>query len=131
MKPNKGVNVKNWISKWLMFVSAGHTAVAMMFFGNIYSEIIANGLFNTVTSEKIGLSVWFLLFGFLLFIVSLLISVIEKNETLEIPNIIGVSLLILTTLGVVLMPVSGFWLVYPAALAIIIKNQKLPQHIKT
>jgi len=54
---------------------------------------------------------------------SIAISVIEKHAELEIPNLIGVLLLVLTTIGVVLIPASGFWLVYPAAIAIIFKNK--------
>jgi len=115
--------MKTWISKWLIFVSAGHTVVGIMFFGSVYSEMLSNGLLSSVNSEKTALAAWFILFGFLLFITSLTIAVIEKHETLEIPNIIGVLLLVLTTIGVVLMPVSGFWLVYPAAFAIVYKNR--------
>ncbi|WP_372771619.1 DUF6463 family protein [Pseudoalteromonas sp.] len=123
--------MKAWISKWLIFVSAGHTVVGIMFFGSIYNEMLSNGLLSSVNSEKTALAAWFILFGFLLFITSLAISVIEKNDALKIPNIIGVSLLVLTTLGVVLMPVSGFWLVYPAAIAIIYKNKSGLGAVKT
>jgi len=120
---NKGVSMKAWISKWLIFVSVGHTVVGIMLFGNVYTEMLSNGLFGSVNSEITALATWFMMFGFLLLITSLVISVIEKQEALEIPNSIGVLLLALTTLGVILMPVSGFWLVYPAAIAIIYKNR--------
>ena len=115
--------MKSWISKWIMFVAVGHTAVAMMFFGNTYVEIIQNGLYNSVISEKVGLAVWFLLFGFLLFTFGMLLAVIQRNDSSQIPKSIGVALLLLTTLGVVLMPASGFWLIFPAALAILFKKQ--------
>jgi CHASE2 domain-containing sensor protein len=123
--------MKAWISKWLIFVSAGHTVVGVILFSNIYMEMISRGLVGSVTSEKTAAAAWFLLFGFLLFITSLLISVIEKHDTLEIPNSIGISLFTLTTIGVILMPASGFWLVYPAVIAIVFKNRKDLPHIKT
>ena len=123
--------MKAWISKWLIFVSAGHTVVGVMLFGDIYVEMISKGLVGSVTSEITAAASWFLLFGFLLFITSLLISVIEKHDTLEIPNSIGISLFVLTTIGVILMPASGFWLVYPAVIAIFFKNRKALQQIKT
>lgn len=116
--------MNSWISKWVMFVSAGHTAVAVMFFGSTYGEIVQNGVYNAVKSEKTGLAVWFLFFGFLLFVFGMLLAVIEKNETSQIPNSIGMALLILTTLGVILMPVSGFWLLFPAAFALLYKKTK-------
>jgi len=123
--------MKSWISKWIMFVAVGHTTVAMMFFGNTYGEIIQNGFYDSVKSEKVGLAVWFLLFGFLLFTFGMLLAVIEKNDSSQIPKSIGVALLLLTTLGVVLMPVSGFWLVFPAAFAILFKKQNSFEQIKT
>ena len=116
--------MKAWISKWLMFVSTGHTVVGMMFFGTTYMEMISNGLLSTVIDEKTGAAAWFLLFGFLLFIVSFLIAVIENHNGLEIPNSIAIALFILTTLGVILMPASGFWLVYPAVVVIVLRNRK-------
>ncbi|MCF6226302.1 MAG: DUF6463 family protein [Xanthomonadales bacterium] len=117
--------MKTWISKWLIFVAAGHTVVGIILFGDTYREMITNGLLSSVNSLETALASWFLLFGFLLFIASLLIAVIEKDDALEIPKLIGVMLLILTTIGVVLMPASGFWLVYPAAIAILVKKQKV------
>ncbi len=121
--------MKTWISKWLMFVSAGHTVVAVMLFGAIYMEMISAGLFATVNSEITAAAAWFLLFGMLLFITSLLMFFIEKHDALEIPNSIAVLLFILTTIGVILMPASGFWLVYPAVIAIAYKNKKLKNGI--
>lgn len=115
--------MKSWISKWIMFVAVGHTTVAMLFFSKFYAEILQNGLINTVKSPQTGLAVWFLLFGFMLFIFAMLVAVIEKNENTQIPFSIGIALLILTLLGVILMPVSGFWLLFPAVIAILLNKQ--------
>jgi hypothetical protein len=115
--------MKTLISKWLIFVSVGHTSVGMILFGDIYIEMISEGLLSSVNSESTAAAAWFLLFGFLLFITSILISVIEKHETLKIPNSIALMLFILTTIGVILMPASGFWLVYPAVIAVVLKNR--------
>ena len=116
--------MKAWISKWLMFVSAGHTVVGAMLFGSIYMQMFSAGLVGSVTSEKTAAAAWFLLFGFLLFITSLLMGVIEKSDDLEMPKSVGVTLFALTTIGVILMPASGFWLVYPAAITLLINQGK-------
>lgn len=100
-----------------MFVAIGHTVVASVFFGATYRELAADGLYNAVRSAKTGMAVWFALFGLLLFILGMLISTMEKHE-LPVSTSIGVALLLLTMLGVVLMPVSGFWLMFPAVFAI-------------
>jgi len=122
--------MKAWISKWLMFVSAGHTVVGAMLFGSIYMQMLSAGLVGSVASEKTAAAAWFLLFGFLLFITSILIGVIEKSDNLEMPKSIGITLFALTTLGVILMPASGFWLAYPAAIALLINQGKIlePNH---
>jgi len=122
--------MKAWISKWLMFVSAGHTVVGAMLFGSTYMQMFSAGLVGSVTSEKTAAAAWFLLFGFLLFITSLLIGVIEKSGNLEMPKSIGITLFALTTIGVILMPASGFWLVYPAAITLLINQGKIlePNH---
>ncbi|MQA37434.1 DUF6463 family protein [Rugamonas aquatica] len=114
--------MKNWIGKWLMFVALGHTAVAIALFSNGYREVMAQGFFNTVHTEKIGLAVWFMLFGFLLFIAGMLVQALEKHA-LPIPTAIGVAMLLLTVLGVALMPTSGFWLVIPAIVAMFRKRR--------
>lgn len=113
--------MKNWIGKWVMFVSIGHTAVASIFFGSAYRELAADGFYNSVKSAKTGFAVWFALFGVILFVVGMLISSIEKNG-LQVSKSVGVILLLLTIVGVVLMPVSGFWLMLPAIFAIFYKN---------
>ncbi|EAQ64185.1 chaperonin GroEL [Marinomonas sp. MED121] len=123
--------MKNWISKWIIFVAVGHTAVAMMLYSETYRVIIQSGMFNAVSAEKSGLAVWFLFFGFLLFTLAILIAVIEKNDSLVIPKSFGIALLLLTTLGVLLMPASGFWLVFPPAIAVTLKKQTGLDTIKT
>lgn len=104
-----------------MFVALGHTAVGVTFFGSVYRELLASGLYNSITSDKAGLAVWFALFGVVLFVAGMLLSALESSNS-GIPRSVGVALLLLTVLGVVLMPVSGFWLMIPAILAIFMKK---------
>ncbi|MFD0740223.1 DUF6463 family protein [Lysobacter koreensis] len=113
--------MKKWIGKWVMFVALGHTVVGITFFGSVYRELLASGLYNSITSEKAGLAAWFALFGAVLFVVGMLLSALEANGS-PIPRSVGVALLLLTVLGVVLMPVSGFWLMFPVALLIVLKK---------
>lgn len=100
-----------------MFVALGHTLVGAFFFGATYRALAAEGLYNAVKSAKTGMAVWFALFGLLLFILGMLVSTLEKHA-LPVSLSIGVALLLLTVLGVVLMPASGFWLMFPAVFAL-------------
>ncbi|HXA46884.1 MAG TPA: DUF6463 family protein [Burkholderiaceae bacterium] len=122
--------MKNWIGKWVMFVSIGHTVVASIFFGDTYRELAASGFYNSVKSAKTGLAVWFALFGVILFVVGMLISTIEKHG-LQVSQSVGVALLLLTITGVLLMPVSGFWLMFPAIFAIFYTHIRNLFRVKT
>jgi len=113
--------MKKWIGKWVMFVALGHTVVGIALFGGVYRELLARGLYNTISSEKAGLAVWFALFGVVLFIAGMLVAALESNHA-GIPKSVGFALLLLTVLGVVLMPVSGFWLMFPAIAVILLKK---------
>lgn len=95
--------------------------MASMFFGGTYRELIVGGLYDSVKSQKSGMAVWFALFGSLLFIVGMLIFDLEKSNS-RVSKSAGVALLLLTTIGVVMMPVSGFWLMFPAIFAIFYKR---------
>ncbi|MCZ2722705.1 DUF6463 family protein [Marinomonas sp. 15G1-11] len=115
--------MKNWVGKWLMFVSFGHTIVGLMLFDQVYKAMYLEGVLNSVIDERTAAASWFLLFGFLLFMFALLVDVIEREKAMYLPKKVGVLLFTLTSIGVVLMPLSGFWLVYPAAFFIIFNKR--------
>jgi hypothetical protein len=116
--------MKHWIGFWLMGVSALHTLFAFVVFGKVLASIAQRGMFNTVGDDPMtGAVVWFVFFGIILFICGLTVAALEKSSPNPIPKSIGWSLLIMTILGVVLMPVSGFWLALPPAFAVILKKQ--------
>ncbi|MBC7684421.1 MAG: molecular chaperone GroEL, partial [Bdellovibrionales bacterium] len=85
--------------------------MASISFGGTYRELLVGGLYDSVKSVKSGMAVWFVLFGVLLFIVGMLISDLEKNKS-SVSKSVGVALLMLTTVGVLMMPISGFWLMF-------------------
>ena len=107
-----------------MIVAVLHTAFAIVMFGRTYLYIIQRGFFNAVYSEQAAAAVWFIFFGFLLFICSLLCAEIEKNESFQFPKSVGIALLLTALLGVILMPASGFWLIFPPTIALLIKKEK-------
>jgi uncharacterized membrane protein len=117
-----------WIGRWLMVVSAIHTFFAVAVFGEVLASIARRGVFDTVgTDPMTGAVVWFVLFGLILFICGLAIAELEKSSADRLPKSIGWSLLAMAIIGVILMPASGFWLVFPPAIAVLVKkaNAKL------
>lgn len=110
--------MKNWKGIWIIIVAALHTVVAVINFGSQYKTMIANGVANSVNSAQTALAAWFFLAGILLLILGLLIYSFEK-QSISISISIAITLLFFTILGTALMPVSGFWLLFPPVLAML------------
>ena len=104
--------MKRWIGRWLVAVAVLHTGVALALFGNTYRTMWSDGLWGAGHSA----AAWLLLFGILALAAGLAVSAVERSGA-RLPRSLGVALLGLAVLGIVLMPVSGFWLVLPPALA--------------
>lgn len=118
--------MKYWIGRWLMGVSIIHTVFAFVVFGDVLSSIVQRGVFNTVGNDPMtGAVVWFVLFGVVFFICGLAVSALEQSPSSHIPKSLGWAMLALVALGVVLMPVSGFWLAIPPAVAILLRRPRM------
>ena len=115
--------MKRWIGRWLIGVSIIHTLFAVVVFGKVLLSVVQRGVFNTVgTDPMVGAVVWFVLFGAALFICGLVVSTLERSSPTPLPKSLGWSLLALATLGAILMPASGFWLVFPPAIAVLARK---------
>lgn len=111
--------MKVWKGRWLIAVSAIHTAFAVAVFHPQLADIAARGVFDTVGTDPLtGAVVWFVLFGIMLFIAGLAIHHLEIQSA-PLPRSLGASVLALAALGIVLMPASGFWLALPAGFAMV------------
>ena len=113
------INKKIWIGRWLIGVAILHTLFAIVVFNKIFLTIMQHGVFNAVGNDPMtAAAVWFLLFGAALALMGMAIHSLEKNGQFTSARAIGVGLLLMTLLGIVLMPASGFWLALPAAIAL-------------
>jgi hypothetical protein len=115
--------MRHWIGPWLMGVAVVHTGFAITMFGDALRTVIARGVFDSVGSDPmIGAVIWFVLFGVMLFVCGLAVAALDRVTGGELPKPLGWSLLALATLGVVLMPASGFWLAFPPAIAVLARK---------
>ncbi len=111
--------MKNWIGKWLVGVSILHTAFAVAAYGKVYASMAASGIVGSgLRSALNSAASWFLLFGLLTLALGLAASALERSSH-PLPKSLGIVLLALAACGVVLMPVSGFWLMFPPALVLL------------
>jgi hypothetical protein len=83
------------------------------------SEIVGAGVVNAVEPDLARSTfVWFVMFGFVLLMLGDLARRWERSSV-PLPRALGVQLLALSSLGIALFPVSGFWLCLPLACRII------------
>lgn len=99
-----------WIPRLLLITAVLHTLLGLVRGLPVFRAIIGDGVINTVAGHDDRMSViWFLLTGFALFALADLARWTVR-ETGRIPARLGGWLVGLAVPGIVLMPVSGFWL---------------------
>ena len=109
-----------WIGRWLLWVAALHTIVAGIFFGKVFLGVMQRGVFNAVGRDPLtSAAVWFLLFGAGLALLGMAINALEQSENFASARALGLGTALLTLLGIVLMPMSGFWLAIPPAIGLL------------
>lgn len=112
----------HWFGRWLMAVAALHVTIAVVQYHDVLATVAQRGVFNTVAgSPEIGAVVWSLLFGAVAFIGGLAVSALERSGA-ALPKSLGWCLFILAAVGAALVPVSGFWLVFPPAIGIVARK---------
>jgi len=118
--------MKRWMGRWLMAVAVLHTAFGLVVFRAQWVQLVQAGLFDGVAGDATrGKAVWFVLFGIALLLFGLVVDAMEKVAA-PMPAAVGTGMLILTLLGVLLMPGSGFWLVFPPAIAALVRARRGP-----
>jgi len=102
--------MKRWLGILIMATAVLHTVVGLLLAAQPLLDVVQSGFFNAVDPHYDRMaSVWFLLFGALLFLLGLFVQW-SLNETGRLPVSVGWGFLMTCTIGVILMPISGIWL---------------------
>ncbi len=102
--------MKRWVGRSIVAIGLLHTVFGLVGFRNILAMLLRDGIFNTVNGQPDReMAFWFIFFGFLLIVFGALIDWCE-SKGIKLPPFLGWGLLTITIIGVMLMPVSGFWL---------------------
>lgn len=110
-----------WKGRWLLTVALLHTVAAAVLFAPQWQALWQRGVFNAVAGDAhMGNAIWFLLFGAVLGLLAWEVTALERSQPAVALRPMGWCLLALVLAGVVLMPVSGFWLVLPPAIAMLV-----------
>lgn len=111
---------KRWIGRWIIAVSAGHTIIGLALFWSVIMGIAKAGFWNSIGEDPMrGAVAWFLLAGGFMLVSGLAVDAIEQAGQPVAIRRAGLALLLVTVLGILLMPVSGFWLLLPPAIAML------------
>jgi hypothetical protein len=117
--------MRHWIGRWLMGVAIIHISIAVVVHHRVLFLIMERGVFNTVADDAVvGAIVWSIFFGVVAFIGGLTVNALERLCDM-LPKSLGWSLLALATIGIVLVPISGFWLIFPPAISILVKKSNI------
>jgi hypothetical protein len=109
-----------WIGRWVVGVAILHTLFGIAVFHPTLLAMVQNGLWDSVgTDPMAGAVSWFLLFGIAMLAAGLAINTLERSAVRP-PIALGITLLLMTVCGVILMPASGFYLLLPAIAALLI-----------
>jgi hypothetical protein len=127
MKMTKKKSTKWWQLSGILLLATGilHTIIAIMLGGESLLAIAQNGLWNGIGGNfERGLAVWFLVCGIFCMFLGLMVHEYIKRVGESAPLWLGYGLLIMSVCGCIVDPVSGFWLIVPQALIIIMSKRK-------
>lgn len=107
----------------LMAIGMLDLLYVLMFYARQLSSIAGDGFFGAVESDPAqlgrGIAFWHLTFGVTVLILGALVRWAQAR-TGTLPALLGWSLLALGLFGAILVPASGFWLVLPLAVLMLL-----------
>jgi hypothetical protein len=113
-------NRRLWPGVWIVAVGLLHTIFGFAVYSGGWAEMARRGWWNSVdgnlTTEH---AFWFTVAGPLTILLGATVLWIERNAGLREPRFVGAALLAFVGVAGILMPVSGFWLFLPPALALV------------
>ena len=113
-----------WIGKWIFAVGVIHSLFGVFFMHTTLAVLWSEGLLNTVNGQPPREAVfWFLCTGIILLMVGVLVDQTERKG-LAIPLFVTWLFAALTIIGVVVMPISGIWLLIPPAAGMVFRRRK-------
>jgi len=111
--------MKAWIGKTIMAIGVLHTLVGIFAFRARLGDLAREGLVNTIgRSEERQFTFWFLICGIVLTILGAAVNWVERTG-LPFPRFLGWAVFLVASTVVVVMPVSGAWLLLVPAVGAI------------
>jgi hypothetical protein len=97
-----------------------HTAFGLIVYREGWTRIGGIGIWNSVDGDlQREHAFWFTVFGPAVLLLGAILRWLGTQSGLRLPRFVGLSLLVFAAATCLLMPVSGFWLIWPPALALL------------
>lgn len=118
------------MGRCLMAIALLHSVYALWKYGDPLLDIANRGFYDSVAGDpNRAAATWFVLFGAGLFMLGQAVAALEKIHATHTLKPLGLALLTVACVGVVLMPASGFWLVFPLGAVLFLRRAPLTQAI--
>lgn len=118
--------MKIWKKSGALLIATGiiHNLIGLIIGWEVLKDMVAAGFINSINTEMDRNAIfWFLFSGFMMMMLGKLMQSYSREQNKPVPAYVGYYLLILTIIGCLMMPISGFWLVLPQALIILQANR--------
>ena len=117
--------MRNINGSLLIAIGILHCIVGVIGGLDYLGEIGQAGFFDSIGSEYPRIAVfWFMFSGFLLILFGQLARSVERSQRRQLPQFVGWELLVISIIGAILIPISGFWLLMALAINIIIAAKR-------
>ncbi len=118
-----GSFARRWVGVAVVAIGIIHVLFGVVVFRGTLVEILRDGIVNTVNGQlDRELTFWFIIFGLLTILLGALIDWCETSAP-KLPQFLGWSLLGLTGICVLFMPLSGGWLLLVPAIGAIARSK--------
>lgn len=107
----------NWIASWIIVVAILHTATALIAYMPNFVRFAHQGCWGTVSATRDRVAFWFFVAGLLMLMIG--IGFLESGVVSPVQSAL---LCLITIIGIVLVPRSGFWLLLPPAIGGVLAN---------
>ncbi|MGH3579965.1 MAG: DUF6463 family protein [Candidatus Binatia bacterium] len=106
-----------FVSRLLMVTGVGHALVGVALFSEPLGEMVREGFFGTIWYGQWdrAAAFWFLLFSPICVLLGQMVAHARARDDRWLLTVIGWNLLATSLVGVVIMPLSGFWILLAIA----------------
>lgn len=119
--------MRPWIGKYIAGVGLIHSLFGLVVFRAVFADIVCDRLFNTVGWQlDRGFAYWFVMTGFFWMLLGAVVDHFEKAGH-PLPRFLGPAFGAVTLASVVLMPLSGWWLFFVPAVALVSRGTSQPK----